>query len=154
MSNFTQYVEAGNANLVSTSSSSKLTEHLRTFKSVPKYYWGNFKKIKRGAKGALKTIKKLPTGEFQLKIQLGKFAHPLIEKDGEKYPTANFGTKDEALDAFEGWIEDLENEEPEIVGVVYPAWEEYAKANEIPYSAWEEYAKANGIPIPGKGVSK
>ena len=66
MANFIQNVENGLANLISTSATSKLTEHLRTWKTVPKYYRGQLERIRKGKKGALKSIKKTSSGEYLL----------------------------------------------------------------------------------------
>ncbi len=93
---FEDYVKNGNCNITTTATTSKLTEHLRSWVTVPKYYQGQLDEISKGSKRALKSIKKLPSGEYQLKIQLGKFAHGLIVQDGEEYRSATFPTKPEA----------------------------------------------------------
>ena len=122
---FSDYINEGRLNLTTTSYSTNLTDHLRAWESVPKYYQGQLDKIRKNQKGALKSIKKLPSGEYQLKIQLGKYAHGLIQNDNEIYQSATFPTKDEAIQAYQNWIDDLVAGDEGIVACVEPAWNDY-----------------------------
>jgi hypothetical protein len=132
---FEDYVKNGNCNITTTATTSKLTEHLRSWVTVPKYYQGQLDEIAKGSKRALKSIKKLPSGEYQLKIQLGKFAHGLIIQDGEEYRSATFPTKEEAIQAYQDWIEGLKDGNEGIISVVRPAWQDYCEAMQINVAA-------------------
>ena len=128
---FQQNIESGNLQIASTTSRSNRTDNLRTWKTVPKYYRSVYQEIADGSDRALNTIKKLPDNSFQLKIQMGKFAHPLVKVEGTKYPVATFPTKKQAIEQFDSWITDLESQEPEVVECVEPVWKEYCKKNGI-----------------------
>ena len=129
MSKFIRNVKTRKTNL--DSESSKLTHYLRTWQTVPKYYRGQLERIKNNSKNALQSIKRTETDEWRLKVQMGKYAHGLIEVDGDIYTSATFTTKEEAIKEYENWIEDLELQTQEIVQVVKPVWKEYCKANKI-----------------------
>ena len=92
---FADYMTNGNLNVTTTSNSTKLTDHLRVWNTVYKYYQGQLNEIKRPSSSkALKSIKKLNDGEYQLKIQCGKYSHGLIEDTDENgnVITYNSGT--------------------------------------------------------------
>ena len=132
---FKDYVESGNCNITTTATTTKLTEHLRTWATVPKYYQGQLDEIVKGSKRALKSIKKLPNGDYQLKIQLGKFAHGLIKVGGEEYRSATFETREDAIQAYQDWIDGLKDNDEAIVSVVRPAWQDYCEAMQINVAA-------------------
>ena len=129
---FQQNIDSGNLQIASTNSRSNRTDNLRTWKTVPNYYRSVYQDIKEGSDKALNTIKKLSDNSYQLKIQMGKFAHPLVKVDGTSYPVATFQSKKEAVEQFDAWITDLEKEEPEVVDCVEPVWKKYCSKNNIP----------------------
>ena len=134
---FADYMTNGNLNVTTTSNSTKLTDHLRVWKTVYKYYQGQLNEIKRpNSTKALKSIKKLNDGEYQLKIQCGKYSHGLIEDTDESgntitYNSGTYPTKQEAIEAYQLWIDGLKDSVPGIVNCVKPAWERYCVANKI-----------------------
>ena len=125
---FADYLKEGRLNITKTSSTGNLTDHLRRWESVPSYYQGNLDRIRKNQKGALKSIKKLPSGEYQLKIQLGKYAHGLIEVNDEIYPSATFPSREEAIEGYQDWINGLKESAEGIVACVKPAWDDYVKS--------------------------
>ena len=132
MSRMKKRVDNGQANPGKAGSSSSRTDFLIKWETVPKYYQAVLESIKADV-NPTKSIKE-HGDEFKLKIQLGKYAHPLyIAEDGTAYPTATFNTYDEALEGFSDFVMDLTEGVIEVVKAVRPAWERYAKKSGIKY---------------------
>ena len=129
---FRQHITSGEANPGKTGSSASRTDFLIKWETVPKYYLAVLEALKTNV-NPTKSIKAVGD-EFRLKIQLGKYAHPLwVAEDGTVYPTATFATHEEALKMFADFIVDLIEGVIEVVNAVRPAWERYAKKNGIKY---------------------
>jgi len=114
-------------------SSSNPRDFLKRATTVHKYYQSVLNNIKANKKYALNSIKE-DGKEWRLKLQCGKYAHPLYiakdENDKETtYPTASFETKEEAIDFFQDWIADLKSGTPGVVDAVNQAYTEWCKAN-------------------------
>ena len=138
-----QYIDSGQANPGKTGSSSSRTDFLIKWETVPKYYEAVYQSLKDEDANATKSIKE-SAGAFKLKIQLGKYAHPLaVSVDGTAYPTATFATHEEALKAFANFITDLVNGVDVVVRAVRPAWERYARKNDIPFKALESMEESS-----------
>ena len=130
MSKMRKYADSGQLNPGKTGSSASRTDFLMKWETVPKYYLAVLEAIKTDV-NPTKSIKEVG-GEFRLKIQLGKYAHPLwVAEDETIYPTATFATHEEALEMFADFVADLTEEVIQVVNAVRPTWERYAKKNGI-----------------------
>ena len=132
MSRMKKRADNGQLNPSKTGSSSSRTDFLIKWETVPKYYQAVLEAIITNV-NPTKSIKEVGD-EFKLKIQLGKYAHPLyVSDDGTAYRTATFDTHEEALEAFADFNMDLTDGVIEVVNAVKPAWERYANKNGIKF---------------------
>lgn len=127
-------------------SKSNPSDYLLRASDVVKYYTSVYNNIKEGKANALKSIKQ-DGSEWRLKLQCAKYSHPLyMTKDSEgnitKYPSASFGSKQEALDFFKDWLSDFRNGEKGIVDAVNEGYREYCKAKKLTQSLPDVFKEA------------
>ena len=120
--------------------SSNPTDYLLNERTVHKYY-SNLLKRNKKEKSRLMTVKEIE-GEWRLKIQCGKFAHPLFIDGDTEYELANFHSKQEALDNFEEWVEEFKKGVPGVVKAVEKGYNQWRESNSKNTINLTEYYKA------------
>lgn len=123
-----------------TITSSNPTDWLNNERTVHKYYQDLLKRNKK-EKSRLMTVKQVDGGEWRLKIQCGKFAHPLFVDDDTTYELAHFDSKQEALDHFDEWVKDLKRGVPGIVQAVEKGYNQWRESNDKNTIKLDEYYK-------------
>ena len=121
MSFYSNVIKQGKASQKTTTANP--TDWLKNPRTVHKYYQSLYKRVK-SPNTKLATIKAID-GEYRLRIQCGKFSHPLWSEDDSDYDVAHFPTKEDALAEFKEWIEDLKAGVPGVVKAVnhgYNLW--------------------------------
>ena len=84
-------------------------------------------------KRCVKAIKQLPNQMWRLKLQTGKYAHPLlIDDEGITHQDIkDFKTKEDALNSWQLWIDNLHKGDRGIKRAIADAYKSYAVNNEI-----------------------
>ena len=117
---------------------SKATTFLTKPETIWEYYQtnlNNFRKARTDKQIArcVKAVKQLPNGKWRLKLQTGKYAHPLlIDDDNTSHTEMNdFETKEDAMEMWQVWIDSLRNKDRGILDAIKEAYKDYATANEV-----------------------
>jgi len=121
MSFYSATIKQGKASQKSTTTNP--TDWLKNPRTVHKYYQSLYKRVS-SPNSKLATIKKIDD-EYRLKIQCGKFAHPLWSDDDTDFDKAHYESREEALNQFKAWISDLKAGVPGVVKAVnhgYNLW--------------------------------
>jgi len=122
MSFYTNVIKPGKAFKKSTTSNP--TDWLKNPRTVDMYYSTLLKRVK-SPNSKLQTIKKI-NDKYRLKIQCGKYSHPLwSDKEGTDYDFAYFSSREEALQQLKEWVNDLKAGVPGVVKAVEKGYNQY-----------------------------
>ena len=134
---YNKYIANGTTNLKGVSIG-KATTFLGKAKTIPRYYATNLSNIRKAEKNtalqsrALKSVKKVGDNSWRLKLQLSKYPHPLfIDDEGQEHVSFMFGTKAEALESYEAWIEQLREGERGVLRAIESAYRSYCSNNDV-----------------------
>lgn len=134
MSFYESAIDTGKGIKTSNNRGSNAVAFLGNPKTIWKYYQTNLDNIRQNKDRALKSIKEVSKGNWQLKLQCGKYAHPLfIDDDNQAYDRAYFSSKDEAIENAQLWVEDAKNRERGVLRAIETAYTKYANANNITF---------------------
>ena len=123
----------------SESGTRKNTDNLSNISTVHTYYQNNLDAIIKARVDqdsnarTLKCIRKDDNGKYFLKLQCGKYAHPLfIDDEGKGYPYSKpFDTQEEVEALMQTWINGLAQGERGFRRAFYRGYKAYAKKKGI-----------------------
>ena len=116
----------------------KATTFLKNPETIWEYYQTNLNNVRKAEgnpnaeKRCVKAVKELPNGKWRLKLQTGKYAHPLLIDDTgiANLEIKDFSTKEDALTGWQVWIDNLRNKDRGIRRAIADAYKSYAVKND------------------------
>ncbi len=117
----------------------KATTYLSNPETIWEYFQTNLNNVRKAEgnpnaeKRCVKAVKQLPNQMWRLKLQTGKYAHPLlIDDEGITHQDIkDFESKEDALNSWQLWIDNLRKGDRGIKRAIADAYKSYAVNNEI-----------------------